>query len=689
MRQINWREMRLTATIVLMSAPLAAQPAAEADVRYYRATVAAASSALLLHETAEAQKWLDRAPVSLRNWEWRYLNAAARQASVVHRVSDGAVQAVAVSPDGRIWAAAGEGKGIAIFDVRSGARLKTLEGHGGTVWALAFSPDSARLASSSSDHSVRVWDLAGGRELWKAEGNGQGIAAVAWGPGGQEIVSSSWETLKDMEGRGAVTGVLYVYDAASGDRRQRIQFLNKPVTCVAWSPDGRKVAAGTWGHAVGIWDASNWQRPPLILMAEEKNGSSPAVQSVAWLPDSRHVLTGHKDSLARLWDTQNPMAPRTLAGHSRWVNGAAAHPQNRWFATVSTDATLRLWVPGTLEPAAVLHHAVGAGLALAFSPDGTRIYTAHADGTVLEWRTAAVDPARTTWKHGTSVYGLEWSPDGKLVATAAWGGTLKLWDAATGQQLWEQYAHQNSANTVLFSFDQTRVYSAGNDGRVQGMDLKGAELVMTFEHAPNGRGVTMAMSPDGLRFVTGSTRPTAKVFDVMTGATRLTIGEKGAEGQTGEVWGVDWSSDGSLIALAWTGGAAVLADAATGATRVELKGHQGGVRGIAFSPDGKTVATSCDDRLIRIFSVADGSLLRTLAGHSELIYGIDFTPDGTRLASASADQTVRIWDPASGEPLITIPYDAQVYRVRFSPDGNRLGVLPMDGRIVILDGPRL
>ncbi len=75
--------MRGFLLLLILLPALAGQPPAEADVKYYRAVVAAASSALLLDETAEAQSWLDRAPVPLRNWEWRYLNARARRASAV------------------------------------------------------------------------------------------------------------------------------------------------------------------------------------------------------------------------------------------------------------------------------------------------------------------------------------------------------------------------------------------------------------------------------------------------------------------------------------------------------------------------------------------------------------------------------------------------------------------------------
>lgn len=650
------------------------------DGALYRAAVAAASSALQLHDTAGAQRWLDRAPESLRGWEWRYLHGQARRADYVFQPFSWRVSSVAASPDGRLLAVGGPSV-VVLFDTASRKQLAE-NAVPGVVTALSFSPDSSRLAGALGDRTVRLWDLSSWAEVWKVEEPGESVASLAWSPKGTEIAAVSAAARAQAVSRTA--GLLTILDAAKGEVRRRLPFLSSPARTVAWSPDGGWIAAGNQLGWLAVWETSVWEKPPLIMMANAEGGVAVPLNSAVFLPDSKRIGAAYEDGRVLEWDVRKPNEPKEIVRYDRPVTALAIHPRGAWLAAVSADATVRLLVVENSGLSGALHHAVSPGTAAAVGPGGSRLYTGHADGTVFEWGQAALDLERAVWRHGPAVLGFEWSPDGKQAATAARGGTLRLWDVATGRNLWEQYAHQFAANAVLFSFDQEKLFSAGEDGRVQGMDLKSATLVMTFEHAPNARAWSMALSPDGLRFVTGSTRPSAKVFDVMTGATRLTIEGKGP-GQSGEVWGVDWSLDGSLIALGWTGGGAALVDPGTGAVKVELKGHPAAVHGIAFSPDGKTVATACADGAIRVFNTASGSLVRTLQGHLGAVYGIDFSPDGTRLASASSDQTVRVWEAATGEPLIRLPFSAAAQRVRFSPDGRSLAAALADGRILILN----
>lgn len=671
--------VRFLLIILAMGARGAAWDGSEAEL--YRAAIAAASSALQLHDTAGAQAWLDRAPEKLRGWEWRYLNAQARQAAHSFPRMAGEVKAVSASPDGRLVAAAGANR-VAVFNA-STRQAQWEHTAPAPVLALAFSPGARQIAVALEDRTVRLWEVSSGQEVWSAAQPGEAVSGLAWHPNGGQIAAVSGAPVAQAGAKRA--GLLTILDARSGEAVRRIPFLAAGATTVAWSPDASRVAAGNELGVLAVWESALLDKPPL-LMALESNGEPGApLNSAVFLPDSRHIAAGYGDGRMVLWDAQNPVKPRELSRYERPVAAVAMHPGGQWLAAVSADTTVRVLPAGSIGQGEALHHAVAPGTSAAVAPDGSRMYTGHTDGTVLEWGENVLDTGRRVWRHGGAVLGFEWSPDGKQAASAARGGTLKLWETATGRAVWEQYAHQFSANAVLFSFDQEKLYSAGEDGRVQGMDLKSASLVMTFEHAPEARGWTMALSPDGLRFVTGSTRPSAKVFDVMTGATRLTIEPKGA-GQTGEVWGVDWSLDGSLIALGWTGGVAALVDSTSGAVKAELRGHGGAVRGVAFAPDGKTVVTACDDRMVRVFNTADGSLVRTLTGHTEGVFGVDFTPDGARLATASADRSVRIWEPATGHSLVRLPVGSVARRVRFSPDGNRLAVLPLDGRILILSG---
>jgi WD40 repeat protein len=77
----------------------------------------------------------------------------------------GNLNAVALTPDGKLLAAAGASQTIKLWSLGDGTPPRTLEGHGGVVYALAISPDGRVLASGSEDKTVKLWSLPDGQPL--------------------------------------------------------------------------------------------------------------------------------------------------------------------------------------------------------------------------------------------------------------------------------------------------------------------------------------------------------------------------------------------------------------------------------------------------------------------------------------------------------------------------------------------
>ncbi|MBK7706637.1 MAG: hypothetical protein IPJ30_12885 [Acidobacteria bacterium] len=76
----------------------------------YIAHIGAAAASLRLHETSDAKRWLNAAPLKYRGWEWGYLNVEADQSAATFAGNSAAVTAIAVSPDGKILATASTDK---------------------------------------------------------------------------------------------------------------------------------------------------------------------------------------------------------------------------------------------------------------------------------------------------------------------------------------------------------------------------------------------------------------------------------------------------------------------------------------------------------------------------------------------------------------------------------------------------
>src|SRR5262249_45428414 len=159
---------------------------------------------------------------------WSLERNAAEQ---VLRFHDGAVNAVAYLPDGRV-ASSGEDARIALWRPGEPQPMAVLEGHTAPVVALAVSRDGTMLASASWDHTARLWPLAGGAPR-VLEGYTQNVNGVAFTPDGRAVVTAGYDT------------TLRIWPLDNG--APTIVTLPVPLNALAVAPDGGIVAAGADG----------------------------------------------------------------------------------------------------------------------------------------------------------------------------------------------------------------------------------------------------------------------------------------------------------------------------------------------------------------------------------------------------------------------------------------------------------
>ena len=197
--------------------------------------------------------------------------------------------------------------------------------------------------------------------------------------------------------------------------------------------------------------------------------------------------------------------------------------------------------------------------------------------------------------------------------------------------------------------------------------------------------LSVAVSPDGRRIVSGGDDKTVRIWDAGTGQ------QVGAPltGHTELVAGVAFSPDGRRIASGSWDKTVRIWDADTHQQiGAPLTGHTGWVTGVAFSPDGRRIVSGSFDKTVRIWDAGSGQQVGApLSGHTNSVFGVAFSPDGRRIVSGSTDETVRIWDAGSGQqvgaPLSG--HTGTVFGVAFSPDGRRIVSGSVDTTVRIWD----
>ncbi|MCF3622491.1 CHAT domain-containing protein [Planktothrix agardhii] len=321
----------------------------------------------------------------------------------------------------------------------------------------------------------------------------------------------------------------------------------KPVYAVSFSPDGKRLATGSWDNTVKLWDANTGKEIQTL------RGHTDRVYGVSFSPDGKRLATGSWDNTVKLWDANTGKEIYTLRGHTDWVWDVSFSPDSKRLASASGDKTVKLWdVSAGKEIQTLTGHTDGLR-GVSFSPDGKRLATASSDKTVKLWDSTTGKEIQTLTGHTNWVRGVSFSPDGQRLATASEDNTVKLWDSATGKEIQTLTGHTDRVNRVSFS-------------------------------------------PDGQRLATTSDDKTVKLWDSTTGKEIKTL-----IGHTESVFGVSFSPDGQRLATASDDKTVKLWDSTTGKEIKTLTGHTNSVFGVSFSPDGKLLATGSDDNTVRLW----------------------------------------------------------------------------------------
>jgi WD40 repeat protein len=267
------------------------------------------------------------------------------------------------------------------------------------------------------------------------------------------------------------------------------------------------------------------------------------------------------------------------------------------------------------------------------------------------------------------------------VATGGWDKTIRLWDRATGEPLQTLTAHRGFVRSLAFSPDGRRFISGSEDKSVRLWDLDGAGENAAW-HGHTGFVHCVAFSPDGVLAASGSLVGMVKLWPAEAPDSQVTF-----RNGTGCVGVLALAPDVRRVASAHDGDIRIW-HADTGEESARLPGPRGRLGRIApaFSPDGKTLAASGHGASVNLWDTKGWDCRRVLQGHSSAVSDAVFCPGGALLATTSEDGSIRIWDVSLGTTLRTIQgHRGPANAVAFAPDGRRIASAGEDRRVEVWD----
>lgn len=579
----------------------------------------------------------------------------------------GGVRSVAFSRDGSLLVSGSEDHTIVIWDVQSGRSVRTFK-EDSRFWVtgvtLGIDNQSiisvSRLAEEFTDAprlpkylgAVRVWNLQTGKSIRSMKTNGtcNSLAATQdgglvycitgeiWDTRSGKLVSNEYQLGHAQQGAFSPNGNLLaiansygldIWDVKTITLIHKLHDLNIDgirlmwLQCVAFSPDGRVIAAGDEQGWIGLWEAETGKTIGIV------RGHPAQVNSLAFSPDAKSLVTagasdGHRgSSTVKIWEIAN-----------RANSGPAL------VSAVSSGSAPKADVTGHGNPISVV----------SFSPDRELLAAGGADSIVRIWnlQTGSVQMLEG---HAGEIRGLSFSPDSNKVVSSGRHshGTLRLWDARKGTLLralnaFTPYSvafHPDGRSVVADGMSSLTVWDSGGDSKLE----------MHSTHSLHEGGF-VAVSPNG-KTIAGASVALKKHHrpDVGYEVDKYTI---------------------------------TIFDRDTGRDLRVVTGHDERINSGAFSPDGQTLVSGSSDRTLKMWDANGGRLIRTLLGHSAAVRSVAYSPTGAMIASGSEDQTVKLWDAKTGRPLNTLAgHIGAVTSVSFGPEGRTVAAGGLDGAILI------
>ena len=529
------------------------------------------------------------------------LRRASCSESTVLRGHYSRIETASFSPDGRRIVSASGDYSVRVWDVKTGTQIA--EGvHEDQVYFASFSPDGRRVVSASKDSTIRIWDAETLTPIVAPIKIDDMATSAVFSPDGKFIVSTSFSSEPDIR----------IWDASTGDLHcPPLKGHTQTVTCAIFSPDGSRIASGSWDNTVIVWDAGTGEQ-----IGKPLEGHTRSITSVAFSPDGSRIISASSDGTIRIWDvyTGEPIG-NPLIGHEGKVNTAVYSHDGEYIVSSSEDMTIGIWFADTGELFTRRHLPMLWANTAEFSPDDRLIMLACYDGSIRIWDTREIYDTNSirvmeaptpdiALEHPEMVSSISFNPDGSLLASGSYDGLIRIWDIRKGTLLGTPMSgHTSRVHSVSFSRDGRYLVSASGDHTIRIWDTRTREQIgkPLIGHLSDVN--TAVFSPDGKTIVSASSDRTVRIWDV----------------DTGEQIGMP------------------------------LRGHTDWICSAAFSPNGKLIVSAATDGTLRVWSVKDHRQIDTRSLIDDYFVYADFSPDGKRIAATAADYTVRLWDVNGSE----------------------------------------
>lgn len=566
---------------------------------------------------------------------------------------------VAITPNGKYLAFTGRLGDVKLMEVDTGKTLFTRRLN--STAKLAISPDGRALAAVTESKLVQMWDIPSGEEAGKFSGATLPLRSVAFSPDGKKLAAGYGNQGK--KGDGNLGGILVWNVATNGLLHKLESETPAPVHTLAFSPDSARIAGLSLVRQIRIWDLASGK----ILLTTLP---PPQVLGLSYTPDGKALATATGDNSILFLGLTSGEELGSIKGQPGDCRSLAFLGDGKKIVTGGSAQTLKLWDAETKKEIETLRQLertedMPIPLAMAAAGDGSLIALTTEDKGIIV-RDGLTGAVKANFKdHEDAVTCVAFSPDQKTLASGSADKTIKLWDVAAGKERATLKGHTNWIYALAFSQDGKTLLSGAYDKTIRLWDVENAKELGSIE-AHRGSVRAVAISPDGKMIASGGSDRTVKVWNAADRELKFAV-----KGHEGSIRSLSFSSDGKILASCGEDGNVKLWNTATGKQFVATKKEHPEEATVVVFVGERTVLSGGADGAIFQWDAATGQMFGALPGHAGPVSGIALVKNGAEFISTGTDRAIRRYRRDSPGPVLFKGHTGVVQYAAFSPDGKR------------------
>lgn len=283
---------------------------------------------------------------------------------------------------------------------------------------MAYNVDLYHLAVASNNvlsdsYTINVWDTRSAALLKNiAQGEGQ-ISSLAYSPDGKQLAA------------GLYSGSVIIFNSATDTKAFALHEHSNKVSALAYSPNGKQLACASYDGTISLLDlASN-------ISVKKADAYDPMINALVYSSDGTRIISGSGNKTVKIWDAHNMQLLNTLQGHAFGITSVAYSPDSDEIASSSFEGTIRIWnaLNGSLINTYETHN-VGF-MALAYGNNSNQLACSAPTGSITLFNPHTNMIQQKIDIGSAAIRAIIFNKNYSQLAAIAGDDTVSIWSSAT------------------------------------------------------------------------------------------------------------------------------------------------------------------------------------------------------------------------------------------------------------------